>query len=228
MEPRLKTIEMVNQTIKDHNREYSIYQLWRNLPKKIMYQTFKIVIDLLIKNNEIVIDSNKKIVYIHKQDKILTKVNREEILSNLSYYGYDLISTKIIRHSRAIPIEELIVSILIKYPEARFIESIPILLIKNKINKFKLYRLAYDFNLINKIGFLLEIAIKISKKINKEIHDIEELYLQFKKDKIKQLDYLTNLKNKKFLDKNTASVMKKWNLRGLFSFNDFYKEVYLW
>lgn len=62
--PRLDTVLMVEQFIKENSAEFSIYQLWSNLPKKTMYPTYKIIIAYLIDINKIAIDSKDKIGYI--------------------------------------------------------------------------------------------------------------------------------------------------------------------
>ena len=62
--PRLDTVLMVEKFIKDHSGEYKIYQLWKNLPKKVMYQTYKVIVSYLIEINRVAIDSEGKIGYI--------------------------------------------------------------------------------------------------------------------------------------------------------------------
>ena len=225
-QPRLKTIEMVREATKEYSREYSLSQRWKQLPKKTMYQTYKIIIEHLLKRNEIILDGNKKIIYISKEI-ILKPINRGEVIYNLSHYGYELISLKKIKKSKIMPLEELIIEILIRYPEARFIEAIPLLLIKNKINPYELYKKAFNYSLINKIGFLLNISFILAKKQKKDIDYLKDLLNQFRIGKEGKTQYFSNLKNKKFLEEATPEIMKKWNLRGRFSIKDFYKEAYL-
>ncbi len=55
----LSTILMIEQTVKEHNGEFSKTTLWNALPKKMMYQTFKGVIDYLEASNKIVINKGK-------------------------------------------------------------------------------------------------------------------------------------------------------------------------
>ncbi len=62
--PRLDTVIMVEQFIEEHSGEFKIYQLWKNLPKKVMYQTYKVIISYLLEINKIAIDSEEKIGYI--------------------------------------------------------------------------------------------------------------------------------------------------------------------
>jgi len=63
--PRLDTILMVEQFIKEHSGEFRKKQLWQALPKKIMYQTFSIIIDYLIISRKISVDSEGKIGWIY-------------------------------------------------------------------------------------------------------------------------------------------------------------------
>ncbi|MCR4327069.1 MAG: hypothetical protein NUV46_00630 [Nanoarchaeota archaeon] len=62
--PRLDTVLMVERFIDENSGEYKVYQLWKNLPKKVMYQTYKIILSYLIDINKIAIDSEGKIGYI--------------------------------------------------------------------------------------------------------------------------------------------------------------------
>lgn len=62
--PRLDTVLMVEEFIKSNSGEFKIYQLWKNLPKKMMYQTYHLIISYLLSINKIAIDSQEKIGYI--------------------------------------------------------------------------------------------------------------------------------------------------------------------
>ncbi len=62
--PRLDTVLMVEKFIEEYSGEFKLYQLWKNLPKKIMYQTYKIIILYLININKIAIDSQGVVGYI--------------------------------------------------------------------------------------------------------------------------------------------------------------------
>ncbi len=66
--PRLDTVMMVELFIKEHSGEFKISQLWNSLPKKVMYQTYKIIIAYLLEINKIAIDSEGKIGYIWDPD----------------------------------------------------------------------------------------------------------------------------------------------------------------
>ena len=62
--PRLDTVMMVEKFIKKHSAEFKVYQLWKHLPKKMMYQTYKIILAYLFEINKIAIDSEGKVGYI--------------------------------------------------------------------------------------------------------------------------------------------------------------------
>lgn len=62
--PRLDTVLMVEDTIKKHDGEFKKKQLWEALPKRMMYQTFCVVIDYLIASNKIGVDADGYIVWV--------------------------------------------------------------------------------------------------------------------------------------------------------------------
>jgi len=62
--PRLDTVLMVEDFIKEHDGEFRKKQLWNSLPKGIMYQTYSIIIDYLILSGKISVDSEGKIGWI--------------------------------------------------------------------------------------------------------------------------------------------------------------------
>ena len=61
--PRLDTVLMVEKFIKEHSGEYTLYQLWKILPKKVMYQTFKVIIAYLLEMNRIGLSKENILVY---------------------------------------------------------------------------------------------------------------------------------------------------------------------
>ncbi|MFH1501221.1 MAG: hypothetical protein ABIE22_04725 [archaeon] len=62
--PRLDTVLMVEGFIKKHDGEFRKKQLWEKMPKKIMYQTFCVIIDYLLLSGKISVDSEGKIGWI--------------------------------------------------------------------------------------------------------------------------------------------------------------------
>jgi hypothetical protein len=67
--PRLDTVLMVEKFIKECDGEYKKRELWEHLPKKMMYQTFCVIIDYLLYSNKISIDAEGKIGWIFYPEK---------------------------------------------------------------------------------------------------------------------------------------------------------------
>lgn len=63
--PQLDTVLMVEEFIKEHDGEYKKRALWESLPKKMMYQTFCVIIDYLLYSRKISIDAEGKIGWIY-------------------------------------------------------------------------------------------------------------------------------------------------------------------
>lgn len=61
-EPRLDTIMMVEKAILESEDYPTRTELWRSLPRKIQYQTFKHILNYLEASGKIAFN-NKKIVY---------------------------------------------------------------------------------------------------------------------------------------------------------------------
>ena len=62
--PRLDTMLMVEAFIREHDGEFKKRPLWERLPKKMMYQTFSVIIDYLL-GSKISIDAEGKIGWIY-------------------------------------------------------------------------------------------------------------------------------------------------------------------
>ncbi|MBI5872339.1 hypothetical protein HZB88_04625 [archaeon] len=62
--PRLDTVLMVERLIYSTSGTYMKKQLWQKLPKKVMYQTFSLIIDYLLETGRIGIDRKGKICWI--------------------------------------------------------------------------------------------------------------------------------------------------------------------
>ena len=67
--PRLDTILMVEKFIQKHDGEMTRKSLWESLPKKMMYQTFQVILAYLYQSNKISIDSEGKIGWIFYSGK---------------------------------------------------------------------------------------------------------------------------------------------------------------
>jgi len=63
--PRLDTVLMVEKFIKEHDGMFKRKELWERLPKKMMYQTFQVILAYLFESNRISIDVERKIGWIY-------------------------------------------------------------------------------------------------------------------------------------------------------------------
>jgi len=62
--PTLETVLMIEKTIDKYSGEFNRTELWKKLPKRVMWQTYLTVIDYLQVINKITIAKNGVLVYI--------------------------------------------------------------------------------------------------------------------------------------------------------------------
>jgi hypothetical protein len=62
--PTLDTVLMVEQAIKKHSGEYTRRKLWLKLPRKVMWQTYVIILRYLESINKIAVSKKGILVYI--------------------------------------------------------------------------------------------------------------------------------------------------------------------
>jgi len=68
--PRLDTVLMVEETIRGHSGEFKKKQLWENLPRKVMYQTYCTIIDYLLDSHKVAVDREGKIAWIWNHELV--------------------------------------------------------------------------------------------------------------------------------------------------------------
>lgn len=78
--PRLDTVLMVEEFIKKHDGEYRRKELWERLPKKMMYQTFQVILAYLFESNKISIDSEGKIGWIYYPESVKGREKRKDLI----------------------------------------------------------------------------------------------------------------------------------------------------
>ena len=78
--PTLESVLMVEKTIQKHSQECGKYQLWKKLPKKMMYQTFQTILDYLEKSGKIMIDKDGCIIWTWNPERIRQLVKEGLIL----------------------------------------------------------------------------------------------------------------------------------------------------
>jgi len=75
--PRLDTVLMVEEFVRKHDGELKKRKLWESLPKKMMYQTFCVIINYLLYSRKISADAEGKIGWIYYK-KIHRGVKRRD------------------------------------------------------------------------------------------------------------------------------------------------------
>ncbi len=78
--PTLGSILMVEKTIKKYSQEFGRYQLWKKLPKKMMYQTFQIILEYLQDSGKILIDKDGCIIWTYNPQRIIKLLGKDLII----------------------------------------------------------------------------------------------------------------------------------------------------
>ena len=77
--PTLDTVLMIERTIEHYSGEFNRTELWKKLPKKVMWQTYLLVLDYLQSINEIAMDKNGTIGYIWSPEAAKKFMKRKRI-----------------------------------------------------------------------------------------------------------------------------------------------------
>ena len=77
--PTLQTVLMVERFIDENSGEYKKTDLFHNLPKKVMWQTFQVIIEYLQSVNRIAFDGEGYLVYIWDPDLYNQVKNRPAV-----------------------------------------------------------------------------------------------------------------------------------------------------
>jgi len=75
--PRLETVIMVEKFIKENNGDFRKTELFNNIPKKIMWGTFNVILKYLYENNKIGIDNKGFIIYIWNPELMQKFLNKK-------------------------------------------------------------------------------------------------------------------------------------------------------
>jgi len=77
--PTLDTVLMVERTIEEFSGEYNRTEIWKKLPKKVMWQTYLVTLEYLESINKIAVDKKGKIGYIWNPELAKKLRSRKEI-----------------------------------------------------------------------------------------------------------------------------------------------------
>lgn len=77
--PTLDTVIMIEKFIEENSGECNRTEVWKKLPRKVMWQTFLVVLDYLESINKIALDKEGTIAYIWNPALAQKLKNRKEI-----------------------------------------------------------------------------------------------------------------------------------------------------
>ncbi|MFH0973538.1 MAG: hypothetical protein V1817_01990 [Candidatus Micrarchaeota archaeon] len=71
--PRLDTVLMIEKALYKHRSDKTITQIWKSLPKKVMWQTYSLVLDYLEHSGKIYLEPDKTVTWLWNP-KLLERV----------------------------------------------------------------------------------------------------------------------------------------------------------
>ncbi|MBI4043331.1 MAG: hypothetical protein HY393_00805 [Candidatus Diapherotrites archaeon] len=89
--PRLDTVFMIEDTIKKARNYPKRTALWKKLPKKVMYQTYKLVLDYLIQSKKVMLTKDDRLVWVFADTPKVRKLLQESVPAHKDYghkFGY--------------------------------------------------------------------------------------------------------------------------------------------
>lgn len=160
--PQLDTVLMVESFVHDHGGEYRRKELWQKLPKKMMYQTFCVILDYLSESGKIVSDRNGFVVWIWDPELVRKHMKKKHLFWRPEKIEGDLMKTEINEiKKKAIPILKrngvVKAGIFGSYAKgkARKTSDVDILI------KFK-----GDKSLLDLVGLKIELEDRLRKKVD--------------------------------------------------------------
>ena len=77
--PQLDTILRVEDFIRENSGEFKKKALWKNLPKKMIYQTFCVIFDYLLESGKIAQDREGHVAWIWDPEGVKRYLARPEL-----------------------------------------------------------------------------------------------------------------------------------------------------
>ena len=74
-DPRLETILMVEQFLAAYSGRYTRFQVWQRLPRKVMYQTYQVILSYLESSGKIRTEYGGRILWISTHDRCNSSEN---------------------------------------------------------------------------------------------------------------------------------------------------------
>jgi len=77
--PTLDTVLMVENSIREHSGEFTKYQIWKRLPRKMMYQTYCVIFDYLLASGKITIYRDKRVIWVWNPELVRKYLKRKDL-----------------------------------------------------------------------------------------------------------------------------------------------------
>jgi len=77
--PTLESVLMVERAIQKHSQECGKYQMWKKLPKKMMYQTFQVILNYLEQSGKIILDKDGCVIWTFNPKRIKRLIDEDLI-----------------------------------------------------------------------------------------------------------------------------------------------------
>ena len=78
--PTLESVIMVETIVQKYSQEYGKFQLWKKLPKKMMYQTFQVILNYLEESGKIFIDKEGCVIWTYNPQRIKKLISENLIV----------------------------------------------------------------------------------------------------------------------------------------------------
>ncbi|VVC72059.1 Uncharacterised protein [uncultured archaeon] len=76
--PRLDTVLMVEEAVRNARGDLTMTAVWKSLPKKVMWQTFRTIIDYLEYSGKVMVSRDKRLVWL-ANEKLLARVRKNGV-----------------------------------------------------------------------------------------------------------------------------------------------------
>ena len=76
--PTLETVLMVERFIEENSGEFNRTEIWKKLPKKVMWQTYLVILDYLQSVNKIALGKDGVLVYIWSPESSRKFMNKKK------------------------------------------------------------------------------------------------------------------------------------------------------
>ena len=77
--PRLDTVLMVEKTVYKHRSDKTVTQIWKLLPKKVMWQTYLLILAYLEYSGKIHVEKDKTVTWLWNP-KAVEKIKRKGLV----------------------------------------------------------------------------------------------------------------------------------------------------